>query len=141
MLGAMKTRLLTSAADILATPTLKRERVPTPELGEGTEVLAQELTIRRRMQLYEYMKPYEDDEARGIRWQAALVVLGVIDEQGQPVFALEQVDALGDQSPTLVERISDVVGRLSGFNRSEAERPFDGTPNDDSPSDSPESSG
>lgn len=131
---------LLNRAELLSARSLKRETVPVPEFGEGAAVMAQELSLNARMALWQYMERFSTDETRGVRWSAALTVLGVVDEAGETMLTMEDVDALGNQSSDAIQRIGAVVARLSGMNRTEAERPFDGTPNDASSSGSPSDS-
>ena len=46
--------------------------------------------------------------------RARLVVLCVIDAEGQRVFAAEDADLLGDKSAAAVNRIYEVAARLAG---------------------------
>lgn len=47
--------------------------------------------------------------------RARLVVMGTIDEEGEPVFTMKDVDALGDKSAAAIERIASAIQRLSGL--------------------------
>lgn len=125
-----KLRLLTKAADILATPDTLREEVPTPEWGEGTGVLVQSMTAAQRfVWLQSGRVAVRDERGQLLRMETnpdwdntvALVICSVVDEEGQPVFDVAQLEALEAKRAAPIERIADVARRLSRLRPEDAE--------------------
>lgn len=117
-------RLLTRAEDILGKHPPAREEVPTPEWGEGTGVLVQAMTAAQRIAWQASgAVNVRDETGRIVRkdidpdWDSTttLVICSVVDEAGNPVFTLSQLEALEGESARPIERIADVARRLSGL--------------------------
>lgn len=110
-------RLLT-ASEILAAPDLEREVVPTPEWGEGTAVLVQAMDGKRRLAYRDFILTSDprtgDRELKpDVATDAAFAALSIIDEQGEPLFTLVQVEDLAGKNPEVIDRIVRVGLRLS----------------------------
>lgn len=100
---------------ILATEDIQREEVSVPEWG-GT-VLVRGLTGAERDR-YEASLISMKGSSASLKLEnarARLVAIGVIDENGNRVFTTKDVEALGAKSGHALERVADVIQRLSGL--------------------------
>jgi len=102
---------------ILAAEDLAREIVDVPEWGEGAQVLVRELTAAEREQHYYLMIGDDDtvDVQKAVGFRQRLCVWCIIDEDGEHLFTQADVEALGRKNTKVVDRIADVVRRLSGL--------------------------
>lgn len=126
----MGLRLLT-AKDILEAEDLDREEVPTPEWGEGTGVLVQAMTAAQRL-AWEQTGRINVVDAEGNvtryapnpNWdnRTALVICSVVDDKGEPVFTVDDLDRLQAKSAAPIDRIADVARRLSRIRPEDASK-------------------
>lgn len=106
-----------SRDDILHAQDLPVERVDVSEWGGS--VLVKGLTGAEREQLESAMfrdRKRDDNHARAI-----LVALSAVDEAGNKLFTLEDVEALAEKSGAALNRVFAVAQRLSGLGRAQAE--------------------
>lgn len=129
-----KLRLLTKAADILAISDIIREEVATPEWGEDTGVLVQAMTAAQRLVWVQSGRvAIRDERGQLVRMETSpdwdntvtLVICSVVDEKGEPVFSVSQLEALQAKSSAPIERIADVARRLSRLRAEDAEASSD----------------
>ena len=107
--------------DILKASSLKTEDVEVPEWGGVVRV--RELRGRERdeweaslaVQRGQKMVP---DVAN---MRAKLVARSVVDDDGEPVFSQQDVNALGELSAAALDRVFEVASRLSGLNPADLE--------------------
>ncbi len=112
--------LLTREA-ILNAFDLPTEEVHVPEWGGKVRVRG--LTGAERDKFEAALMEVQGQNMR-IRMQnarALLVVLGVVDEEGNHVFSEKDVKALGEKSAVALERVANAVMRLSGLQPGEIE--------------------
>jgi len=124
---------------ILAAEDLARETVDVPEWGEGAQVLVRELTAAEREQHY-YLMVGDDDKVdvkRAVGFRQRLCAWAIIGEDGEQLFTQDDVDALGEKSSQALDRIADVVRRLSkiGERTEELAKNSEGDQQSDSPTD------
>lgn len=140
MAGKNGYRIL-GAAEILAAPDMEDEIVATPEWGEGTAVRVQSMNAAQRMAYWGFVLERQPDGTRIARddvvFSAALAVCSIVDEDGQPLFTLAQVEALAQKHPAPLDRISAVARRLSGLDTEAASERLKAIPSSVSPSASP----
>lgn len=53
--------------------------------------------------------------------RARLVALCMVDDGGQRIFADKEIDALGDKSGRVLDRLFEVASRMNGFSAADAE--------------------
>lgn len=121
----MSGRKALSAAEILAADDLKREWVDVPEWGGGVYVRSmpglaldqyeQRLLARRTVE--DKVVKLNLENAR-----AELVALTACNEAGEPIFTLEQVEALSKKSGAALNRVVSVAQRLNGLNQRDLEQ-------------------
>ena len=102
---------------ILAAQDLDREVVDVPEWGDGAQILARELTAAEREQHY-YAMLGDDDEVdvqKTVGFIQRLCAWCIIDDEGEQLFTQADVEALGKKNSQVLQRIADVVRRLSGL--------------------------
>lgn len=122
----MTERKALSAAEILAADDLKREWVDVPEWGGGVYVRSMPGLALDRYELAQLSrrKVEKDGSAKfnldNVR--AELVALCACDEKGEPLFTLEQVEALGKKSGSALGRVATVAQRLNGLNQKDLEQ-------------------
>lgn len=116
-----------TAAAILAAQDLRREWVEVPEWGGGVYVQAmpglaldqyeQRMLARRTVEKDGKTVKINLDNTR-----AELVVLTACDEQGAPIFTLDQVEALGKKSGAALNRVVTAAQRLNGMTEKDVEQ-------------------
>lgn len=138
-----------SKDDILNAQDLVTEEVAVPEWapepGMDATVLVRGLTGRERDDYEASMIVRRGDKvAQDVaNARAKLVVKCVVDDGGQRVFTDQDAPALGEKSAAALDRIFEVVARLSGLREedaAEAEADFPPAPGGDSPTSSPSGS-
>ncbi|QXE85970.1 hypothetical protein KP003_16645 [Geomonas nitrogeniifigens] len=97
-------------ASILAAQDLKREVVDVPEWGEGAQVIVGEMSALQRM---EYSAAAEAEENKNKPWVALALVFMLINEDGERVFSVEDVDFLAKKKQAVLERLFSVGSRLN----------------------------
>ena len=95
---------------ILAAQDLKSETVEVPEWG--VTVTVQMLTGTKRNALQRSMLG-EDGKPDFSRYRLRLVAACMVDESGQPVFGLDEVEQLGSKSDAAIDRVYQVAERLN----------------------------
>lgn len=116
--GVLSGLRLLSKEDILSAPDLASEAVEVTEWG-GT-VMVRALDVNSRLAYLEYSSTVARD-TDGVRfdikpfvaYDAALAALGIVGENGQPLFTLAEIEELGSKNPEPIARIAEVVRRLS----------------------------
>jgi hypothetical protein len=125
----------------------KTEDVAVPEWEGSVRVRA--LSLLERNSYFQFvLKPVmtrdhkgrkvetlETDREKQIALGAKLVSMAVIDEDGRPVFSQEDVMLLAEKSAAPIDRIAEVVSRISGLAQNaveEAEKNSDPVPGSDS---------
>ena len=113
--------MVLSKDDILKADDLKRAEVDCPEWGGS--VLVRELTARERdkhegevLFAARQASTGEDPDTYLENINARIAALGIIDENGQRLFSQPtDVLALGEKGSSVVTRIADKIGELSGM--------------------------
>jgi len=91
--------------------------VQLPELGNGAVVPVWSLTAKERAQFERDMmnKSGKTSDARMREVRERLVVACCRTDDGEPIFTLADVQAIGEQNAKLVERIVDAAMTLIGM--------------------------
>ena len=117
--------MLTKEA-ILAADDLPRERVNVPEWPEGGH--DGEVCVRTMSGVERDHFEQAVSDARGTRnhvdfagLKALLVVLTVCDDQGQPLFCVDDAGALNAKSAAAIERLYKIAARLNALLPEDAE--------------------
>ncbi|MBC7193862.1 hypothetical protein [Marinobacter sp.] len=107
--------------DILQAQDLPTERVSVPEWGG--EVIVRGLTgaERDKFEASIVVRKGDKTDFNPENMRAKLVALCVVDEQGNRLFADEDVKLLGKKSAAALDRIFQIAQRLSGLNPSAVE--------------------
>lgn len=102
---------------------LRTETVPVPELGNGTVAHVREMTAahRERWELEAFETDGKARRAKPGLFRAYLIVFGVVTEQGEPLFGVDDLDAVSRMPAPVVERLANAVIRVSGLNETEDE--------------------
>lgn len=119
--------MLLSKNEIKAIQDRKTERVHIPEWG--AEVLVKQMSAYDR-ELYEsWAMIYSEQRTSGIvasqQLYARMAVLSCVDENGEALFALEDMDWLSQKSYVALKRIFDASWRLNLFDPEEVEKAMD----------------
>lgn len=105
---------------ILAADDLKLQRVDVPEWGAGSYVFVRTLRVREREELEAPMVA-----ARGAvniaGFRARVVIAACCDEQGHPLFTLEDATAISEKAAGAVERIAEAAMEANGMTDSAAQ--------------------
>lgn len=96
------------------TPQLARERVNVP--AWGGDVYVRELTAWERDSL-----EVSWEKTKRHNFRARLAVATVCDEQGEDLFGLKDIEALGKHPSTALVAIADVAFRVNKFTKEEVE--------------------
>jgi len=100
---------------ILSVQDLATQTEDVPEWG-GVRVELRELTGPQRKTYFETIKRDEKGLGNVIEMHAAAIALGARDpETGELVFTLEDVPAIMEKKPDVVDRLGRIVLRLSGL--------------------------
>lgn len=93
------------------------ERVPLPEFGEGAYINVHGMTAKARGQFEQQFqtKGGKQSARRLQEVRQRLLVACCRDDEGNPVFTPDDIDAIGEQSSAVVERIVNVAMRLCGM--------------------------
>jgi len=104
-----------SKADMLQPRSRRIVEVDVPEWGGVVRV--QELTTSERSKFETSLqgKKGKSDPSRTVTVRERLIVLSVVDEQGQRVFSDEDIPALSEQPIKAIERIFNTIQDVSGF--------------------------
>jgi hypothetical protein len=103
---------LLDKAAILAAPDIASEVVAVPEWGGEVRVRA--LSGAQRDE-WEQMSRAAIADNRMPNARARLCVMAMVDEAGQRLFSVEDVEALGAKNAAALDRIWDAAARLSGL--------------------------
>ena len=104
-----------SRAAIFATNDVKTEVVNVPEWGGSVTV--QGMTGAARDRWEQMLVKAGETSTENAR--AKLVIVSVIDENGDPLFTEDDIIALGKKSGNALTRISNVAQRLSRLGQSD----------------------
>jgi len=107
----------------LAPAAVPAERVPLPEFGEDSYVNVHGMTAKARSQFEQQFqtKGGKQSARRLQEVRQRLLVACCKDDDGQPIFTVEDIEAIGGQSSAVVERIVNVAMRLCGMKEDDIE--------------------
>ena len=110
-----------SREQILAVMDLKIEAVHVPE-WDGT-VYVRNMTSKQRDAFERSRFKMVGDKVEMIseNTRASLLAASLCDEQGNPLFSMQDVEALGNKNGAVMDRLFDVAQRLSGLRTQEVE--------------------
>lgn len=97
---------------IIAAEDLKSEDVEVPEWGG--KVLVRSLTGTDRDKLGASLIGPDGHPNKG-KYRVGLVAASMVDENGNPLFGFDEVDALGKKSSAALDRVYAVAERLNGI--------------------------
>jgi len=101
---------------------MPREDVALPEFGEGVVVPVWGMTAGERTRFEQAMQGKSGPvAARVAEIRERLVVACCKNDDGVPLFSLQDVQAISQQRADVVERIVNVAQRLSGFTAADIE--------------------
>ena len=123
---------LLSRADILGiADDIQTERVDVPEWGGS--VLVRGLTGTERDEFEAGIVGEKKSEKRFNyrNFRARLVVLAMVDEEGNQLFGPADVRQLGERSALALDRVFDVAQRLSGISEDDVEELTKNSPSAD----------
>ena len=109
---------LLTKAQILQAQDLKTERLTVKEWGGDVQI--QSLTGEKREKLDEVYQDYENNKGK-IR--ATHISLSIIDENGEQVFAPEDIEALAKKNSSIIYGIYDRVLELNSASFEAAKKP------------------
>ena len=101
----------------------RRERVPLPEFGNGTSCWVYGWTAGERTAWEkEFQKPNgKPDKGRQNEIRERLVVRCVRDDNGQPLFTNDDLEAIRGQDAAVVERIVNAALAITGVTENDIE--------------------
>ncbi|WP_010323038.1 hypothetical protein [Marinobacterium stanieri] len=103
---------------ILAADDIKSEVVEVPEWGGSVRVATMSGQVRDRFEAT-CIEAGEESSMENVR--AKMVAFSIVDEQGELVFSVEHIQALGGKSSKALDRVFDVSQRLSKITADEVE--------------------
>ena len=142
----MVKRIVLTADQILNADDLEKEWVPIPEWLGGNEdagVYVRTLTANERDKFEDAITKVEGKETTVVMlgMRAHLASMASVNEDSEPVFTAEQMEALGQKSAIPLDRIFGVAQRLCGMTDKDVEdlaKNSVAAQQDDSPTNSPE---
>lgn len=129
-------KLLDRAA-FFAAEDSKFEDVPVPQLGGMVRIRV--LSGEARDAFNAYIKSFGDEPRQASAINAALLVQTCIEESGEPMFTLEDIDAIRKKSVGALDVMAAAAMRINGMGVEavpEAEKNSESDQSDDSGSDS-----
>lgn len=102
-----------SKETILNAVDIMQETVQVPEWGG--EVIVRSLTGTERDKFEQSLVDQRKAGKKFFNIRATLCALSIVDEKGDLLFTETDIDALGKKSAAPLDRITEVVRRLSGF--------------------------
>lgn len=117
------TREVISRDAFLKPIPVEKEDVPVPEFGNGACVPVWGLTARERAVFEKQFqnKNGKSVDARTQQVRERLLVACCRNDDGTPMFTVDDIRLLGDQSVVVVERIVEVALRLAGMKNDDVE--------------------
>lgn len=120
--------MLLSKNEIRAYDDRKMQSVPVPEWGKEAEVMVRMMSGESRERYEQWAMVYS--EARAMNpgntppqnLYARMAVLSCVDEQGDPLFTMDDIDWLSQKSFAALKRIFDVAWKLNLFDPEEVEK-------------------
>lgn len=115
--------VLSKAAFLTSANDRKREDVPMPEFGDGAVIPVWAMTARERTTFERQFATSNGKtvDARLQEFRERLLVASCRTDDGQPMFTLEDVAAIGSKDAAIVERLVNAAQRLSGFTQQDIE--------------------
>lgn len=116
-----------SAQQFLDAPDIKIEKVPTPEMGEGSFIYVRSLTAGQRSKIDGVAAKFKVSDGKNVgeiaEFNLNLVYWGACDAKGERLFTdVRQIDALKKKNAATISRIAEAVARLSGLSKEELEQ-------------------
>lgn len=105
--------------EILSKVSLKKETVFVE--AWGGEVIVSEMSGAMR-DAWEQAITQKDSSGKLVSPRAKLVLYSVVDDQGNPIFKDDDLDAIGKLSSPALEKICEVATRLNGLGSSDVEK-------------------
>lgn len=137
----MKTMKILSRAEILAAPDARHEDVPVPQLGGMVRMRV--MSGAARDDFNAYLKSFGDDERPPSAVSAALLIQICVDDAGEPIFTMDDIDQLRAKSAAALDVMAAAAMRINGLGVhavSDAAKNSESDQSDDSGSDSPSNS-
>jgi len=133
--------MLISREELLAATALPEETVDLPELGPDKQVRMRGLTGAQRDSWEASLITFKGNDRRvnARNARARLISMSAVDEQGKRLFSPADIEALGNLSAKIIQRLYEVALRVSGVTDDEVEeltKNSEDVPSDDSGSDS-----
>lgn len=112
----MTSRRVATASQLKAASRPKPKDVPVPELGEGVVVPVWPMTALEwtQFQLEQQGKDGKPN-AKAKQVRQRLVIRCCRDDDGQPLFTADDIDAIGTLHAGIVERLVDAALEVSGL--------------------------
>jgi hypothetical protein len=130
-------KLLNKAA-FLAANDLAHEDVPVPQLGGSVRIRV--MTGAARDDFQEYMRSFGEGPRPTTAIHAALLVQTCIEESGEPMFTMDDIELVRGKSVAAIETMAAAAMRINGLGVQavdEAAKNSESDQSDDSGSDSP----
>lgn len=124
--------------DILRADDIQAEIVDVPEWGGQVRVKGLSGTERDRFEQDSIDQRGKANKLNLANIRARLLVLCLVDEQGNRLFQRSDIDLLGQKSAVALNRVFEAARRLSGLNQEDVEElaeNFDDGQSDNSTSD------
>ena len=116
-------RKVIDRAAFLEHSTIPREDVPVPEFGEGAVVPVWGMSAGERTRFEQSLLGKDGKQSKALlaEIRARLVVASCRNDDGSPIFTMDDVQAIGAKRADIIERIVNVAQRLSGFSNTDLE--------------------
>lgn len=108
-----------------AKQNLKNIIVDVPEIGEDAQILLREFTARAASEFNKYIMDSKKDlsttpQLQALRFYAALICATAVDEKGNLLSSLSDVDSLLDSwDEKLILKVGEKAADINGFNASQ----------------------
>ena len=116
------TRTILTPELLRTAPRPKPVDVPLPELGEGVVVPVWPMTAREWTQFQSEQQEPDGKPNANVKFVRKQLMLKYCrNDDGTPLFTMEDIAAIGQQRADVIERIVNVAQRLSGFSNADIE--------------------
>lgn len=122
----MSGRVVVTAEEFLSSPALERpkEDIPVPELGEGKVIPVWGMTPKEKTAWEDKQSRLQKDKKATHKLQVRQrwVVECCRNDDGSKIFTIGQIEALGERSGVVIERLVNAALRLSGTTDEDLEK-------------------
>lgn len=102
---------MTTLREKILSSKLKQEKIHIPEWG--ADIIVKEQTGAQRADIERLSLQFQEDERIYRKIKALVIIHGVCDEEGTPLFTEKDIDKVGNLSGPVLEKIESAIAKLN----------------------------